>query len=147
MVAQFANLNRLLEQGAEPKGRRTGQGERSSPTGRNFDAGEVLGAELQFSNGYKVLAVQIKGQKAVIKGPEAWLNFYKAMKDGTVQDVVGKWLDMLAKDSHNETVTSQASEAKPHEPEPDRVEALEQDVTSLKEGMEQILGILKGKQN
>ena len=146
MVAQYANLNRLLEQGAEPRGRRSATGERSTPTGWVTKKENVGGQELEFGNGYRVLAVQVEGQKAVIKGPEAWLNWYRAMEAHHIQSVVGEWLERLAKESSSTPAAKEAHRAvaeTKERPSDDRVDALEAKVTGLEAGVGEILSLLK----
>ncbi len=96
-MAQYANLNRLTalrDQGIAPQGRRsaTGPQERSKPTGFVKKSGNVTLAELEFSNGYVVSALQVEGQKAIIKGPEAVLRLLEGIANGHVQECYDAWL-------------------------------------------------------
>lgn len=140
---QNVNLNRLLEHGAEPRGTRTSSGERSTPTGWIKKDDNVTAQELMFSNGYKVLAVQIEGQKAVIKGAEAWLRWYEAMNKGHVQSVVGQWLEGLAKEAPKDGNKPLSGAPKEAAQEDDRVAKLESEVTDIKSMMGEILGHVK----
>ena len=98
----YANLNRLVdlrEQGVEPRGKRsqTGPTERSRPTGWAFKAGNATLQELEFSNGYVVAALQVEGQKAIIKGPEATMRLLDAIEKGFVQECYDAWLQHVSK--------------------------------------------------
>lgn len=66
-----------------------GQG-RSTPTGYAQEEGDVRAQELQFDNGYKVLAIQVLGQKAFIKGAGPWRDFID--RSGSVVKLVKEWL-------------------------------------------------------
>lgn len=111
VTEMYANLNRLSqlrEQGVAPQGRRstTGPQERSKPTGFTHKAGNVTIQELEFSNGYIVGALQIEGQKAIIKGPEAMMNFLVAVDKGYVQEAADAWLKHVDKGLRTVTVSN-----------------------------------------
>lgn len=63
---------------------------RSTPTGWLREKGDVRAEELQFDNGYRVLAIQVMGQKAVIKGAAPWRSFIE--HENVVRDLVSEWL-------------------------------------------------------
>ncbi len=63
---------------------------RSRPTGYSEEEGDVRAQELQFDNGYKVLAIQVLGQKAFIKGAGPWRDFTGRID--SVKKLVSNWL-------------------------------------------------------
>lgn len=170
----YANLNRLLslrEHGVEPRGRRsaTGPQERSRPTGWSFKSGNVTISELEFSNGYVVGALQVEGQKAIIKGPEATLRLLEAVNKNHVQECYDAWLQHVSKGlgrvAESDAVHSEQTgkgghvigavhgeaEASEEKSPPnggrsqteERFQALEEDVTSIKGALDEIVGLLK----
>lgn len=171
----YANLNRLLSlraEGIEPRGRRsaTGPQERSRPTGWTFKSGNVTIQELEFSNGYVVGALQVEGQKAIIKGPEATMRLLEAVQKNHVQECYDAWLSHVnrglgrvaesdvvhaeQKGREGHTIgavhgeTEAVKETGPSEnggrPEAEeRIERLEEDVTSIKGALDEIVGLLK----
>lgn len=173
----YANLNRLVDlrqQGIEPRGRRSqGPVERSRPTGYAYKAGNVTLQELEFSNGYVVGALQVEGQKAIIKGPEATANVLEAIKKGYVQECYNAWLEHVSKGLssvppsdasrseragkghvlgvvHGETEASQESRTEVQSPEraaqEERLDRVEEDVASIKDALDQIVGMLGKEQ-
>lgn len=144
----------MLLQGKEPAGphgkRNVGNEgtEKSQATGWSLRKGLANGQELQFPNGYTVLAIQIEGQKSLIKGPQAWLNLLKAMEAGDIQAVVNDWLERISKGMekmdpdavvHHETPDRRSV---PRDGEPDRVAALEAKVDGLFDKMEDLINKL-----
>lgn len=77
---------------------------RSTPTGYSLEEGDVTGQELQFDNGYKVFAIQVRGQKAVIKGPGPWKDFVESGE--SVDRLVNQWLAHMQERHPNEKVVT-----------------------------------------
>lgn len=172
----YANLSRLVDlrsQGIEPRGRRSqGPVERSRPTGYTCKAGNVTLQELEFSNGYVVGALQVEGQKAIIKGPEATARVLEAIQKGYVQECYNAWLEHVSKGLssvppsdasrseragkaghvlsavHGETEASEESRKEDSERAAEtegRLERVEEDVASIKEALDQIVSMLTPK--
>lgn len=81
---------------------------RSVPTGWQTEQGEVTGQELEFENGYRVLAVTIPGLKATIKGADAWKAWMQHLDQCSA--VIREWIDSEERNHKGRTV-----EAKPEE--------------------------------
>jgi hypothetical protein len=87
-----------------------GQG-RSTPTGWLQERGDVRAQELEFDNGYRVLAVQVLGQKAVIKGAGPWKDFINHNED--VISLVQEWLNGVEKEGAIHTPTEESTSRTP----------------------------------
>jgi len=159
MAERFANLNRLLElrdEGIGPRGRRQqGPIERSQPTGWTAKHGEISVQELEFSNGYVVMALQIPGQKGIIKGPEAALGLLEAIKSGEAEACISEWLEHVSKGLKGVQAGRHTEERRgaPHElpaetrketaEERREIDSLKADVADIKSAMADIMGFIQ----
>jgi hypothetical protein len=100
---------------------------RSVPTGWETKQGEVSGQELEFENGYRVLAVTIPGLKATIKGLDAWKSTMANLEQWTA--VVREWIHSEEANMRGKIAATWEMGAKP--PAAAEAQALEKKVDML----------------
>lgn len=117
--------------------------EKSSPTGWSRSVGTVTGQELRFPNGYTVMALQIEGQKSIIKGARAWLGVLSAVETEALQTIVSEWLERIAHTTPNIVEHDEESHHDIPIIQLGAMAAMEERLSSLTQAVEQLMSQMK----